>query len=790
MTTWKVWRSPVLVCCWRDPAAGPETAALHRARQHQAVLSQLALGSIASSIVCTAAAVACWGRGHHLFLVAVVGILDEMHAANVWYVWANKRGAPDPVSRRARSAMAAYTALSALLHGALATYVFGVTAGLDRMYLVGTVAVFIAVGSWQYACLPPVAVAWTTVFCAASAVGLIVDAGSTYLPLVGLLAFFGVVLLGAVLVTSRMFLSGVISSTEIERQRSVLGLLLNDFEENASDWLWETDADRRLRHVSARLAEAAGADADALLGRDLAEVIGGLVPEPSDEERPMLDAFSACLARREPFRDLVVPALVAGRRRWYSLTAKPLLDAAGQFTGWRGVGSDITAVREREVEMVRLATVDALTGLANRHHFTTRLERFFPDPGPPGPCTLILFDLDNFKAVNDSLGHSAGDTLLARAARRLSAVCEPGQLLARLGGDEFALIIPGAAAREHVEHLTAQIGALVAEPVMIDGHRIEVHASAGVASAPADATTAGGLLRAADMALYAAKGAGRSRMAFFEPRMATGARQRLALLSDMREALARGEFVVHYQPQIDLATNRLTGFEALARWAHPVRGLIAPMDFIPLAEDSGLIVELGAWIMERACADAARWPGDLTVAVNVSPRQFANSALPGMIADNLRRSGLPGERLQVEITESILLHDSDAVMTTLGLLRRLGVSIALDDFGTGYSSLAYLQAFPIDKLKIDRSFVRTLDSSTNGRESQAIAAAIVALAHGLSIETIAEGVETERQRDLLRSIDCSSAQGFLYARPLNDEQTDDYLAARFGSRRVSSSVAV
>jgi predicted signal transduction protein with EAL and GGDEF domain len=374
-----------------------------------------------------------------------------------------------------------------------------------------------------------------------------------------------------------------------------------------------------------------------------------------------------------------------------------------------------------------------------------------------------------------------GDQLLQEVARRLRSVTDPlaamPTLWARLGGDEFALLVPGVLQRPQAERLGAQLQTALAQPWTANGHRIEVHASIGAGFAPTDADTAEQLLKVCDMALYAAKAAGRHTLRFFDPALALRAQQHLAVLSDLGLGLQRGEFVLHYQPQVDLASGGLLGFEALVRWQHPLRGLVSPLEFITVAEESGLIVPLGAWVLRQACADALGWPAHLRVAVNLSAVQFGNADVLATVDSALQHSGLPSARLELEITESTLMQDSQAAMAVLHALRSKGVRVALDDFGTGYSSLAYLRSFPLDKLKIDRSFVSILDRAEGDTSAAAIVQTVVQLAQALRLDTTAEGVETAAQYDLLRRMGCAQAQGYWIAKPMDAAQAVRFIAA-------------
>jgi len=418
---------------------------------------------------------------------------------------------------------------------------------------------------------------------------------------------------------------------------------------------------------------------------------------------------------------------------------------------------------EREKRITQLAFNDVLTGLPNRTMFHQHVEQLFQAcDGSGGLFALHCLDLDQFKAINDTLGHPAGDALLVETARRLRQAA-PGHFVGRLGGDEFVVLQSVGEDRDAVDRLARDILGAIAQPFSIDGNELVPSTSLGIAIAPDDGADGETILRNADLALYRAKEAGRGTYAFFEESLNERAQERRKLESDLRLALERGEFELYYQPLFDLDQNRICSFEALIRWNHPERGLVSPLDFVPIAEDTGLIVPIGAWVIREACAQAASWPEDVRIAVNVSPVQFRRGALNETIVQSLAASGLKPHRFEVEITESIFLEGSDTTLKLLHGLRSLGVRIALDDFGTGYSSLSYLQSFPFDKLKIDRSFIHNLLTRDG---ASAIVRAITELAHALNIETTAEGVEETAQLMELRAHGCSSVQGFLFSEPM------------------------
>jgi diguanylate cyclase (GGDEF)-like protein/PAS domain S-box-containing protein len=428
-----------------------------------------------------------------------------------------------------------------------------------------------------------------------------------------------------------------------------------------------------------------------------------------------------------------------------------------------GIAEDITERKRAEGRITHMAHHDSMTGLANRVLLRDRLEQALGRMLEQESRLAVLYvDLDCFKDVNDALGHPVGDALLRMAAERLRGCVRDGDTVARLGGDEFAIIQDSIRDDEQARDLAKRIAEVIGAPFQVEGHDVTVSASIGIAMAPRDGADPDTLLKFADMALYAAKTDGRRTYRFFEPDMNERLHARRAMETDLRLAFARNEFELYYQPAIDVGSGRIVGFEALLRWHHPERGIVPPGEFIALAESIGLIVPLGEWVLREACAEAARWPDDLTVAVNLSPLQFKNANLVQTVTDALAAAGLPPRRLELEITESVLLENDESNLEVLHALRSLGVAIVLDDFGTGYSSLSYLQKFPFDKLKIDRSFVSELSSRN---DSAAIVCAVNSLGKTLNILTTAEGIETEEQFKLLRATGVDQMQGYLFSRP-------------------------
>jgi diguanylate cyclase (GGDEF)-like protein len=413
---------------------------------------------------------------------------------------------------------------------------------------------------------------------------------------------------------------------------------------------------------------------------------------------------------------------------------------------------------------------DDLTGLVRRNAFMAALTHHLAQSADdPDSLAVHCLDLDRFKIVNDTLGHGIGDQLLKRVAERLRATCRKDDIVARIGGDEFVVLQTGLAGPEDAQRLAARLVDLVGRTYVLNGHTVNIGASVGVAM-NAGQSQARDLLRDADLALYEAKRAGRGRFRFFEQGMDAVLQERRELEIDLRRALALKQFELHYQPFLDLNTERVIGFEALLRWNHPVRGSIPPLDFIGVAEGNGLIIKIGEWVLRTACAAAASWPGDLIVAVNVSPLQFKADTLLETVASALTRPGLPPSRLELEITESALLDDTSNVLVTLHALRDLGVKISMDDFGTGYSSLSYLQKFPFNKIKIDRSFVANADA-----DSRAILKAVSGLGSNLGMAITAEGVETAEQLARIRSQNCTHVQGFFTGRPMAADRIEAFI---------------
>ncbi|RXT50429.1 bifunctional diguanylate cyclase/phosphodiesterase [Bradyrhizobium betae] len=537
---------------------------------------------------------------------------------------------------------------------------------------------------------------------------------------------------------------------ELGRQQVVLDSAL----ENMSQGLCMFNADGKIMLFNERYAAMLRRTDIALTGRLLVEVLRE--EQAKGQWQGEADEFFARLVA-DAREGRTTTDVVNRFGRSIRVVNQPM-----QGGGWVATFEDITEWLEAQAKISHMARHDALTSLPNRVLFHEQLEQGLRRAGSADQLAVLCLDLDHFKDINDSLGHPIGDALLKEVGRRLKATVGESDTVARLGGDEFAVVQIGRSEEAAARFLAGRLVEVISAPYEIDDHQIVIGVSIGISLSPQDGSNPDELLKNADLALYRAKADGRGTYRFFETGMDARAQARRLLEMDLRAALQRNEFEAYYQPIRDVASDRVVAFEALLRWNHPQRGLIAPINFIPLAEETGLIVQLGEFVLRSACADAATWPDDVDVAVNLSPVQFKSPNLIASVTDALAATGLDANRLELEITESVLLQNSEATLTTLHELRAMGVRISLDDFGTGYSSLSYLRSFPFDKIKIDRSFVSELATR---EDSMAIIRAVTGLGRSLGIVTTAEGVENDAQLELLRREGCTQAQGYLFSKP-------------------------
>ncbi|GAB2185373.1 putative bifunctional diguanylate cyclase/phosphodiesterase [Roseibium sp. LAB1] len=615
-------------------------------------------------------------------------------------------------------------------------------------------------GGFTLATVPQAALRWVAILFLASLASFAIGRSAELWPLLFLLSSYTLVVVGSVASAGWLFASHFLAEAELEQRGELIALLLNEFEEKSSDWLWESDSQGNLHTVSERFLHASGRNRAELETMRMVDLAYSL---DESDARSAVTKLENAMKRQKAFREIVIGVDVKGEERWWSLAARPVYDNHGSFTGYRGVASDITEARRASALVSHLAEHDSLTGIGNRSWFLKQAEEQLEEQNLAGQNTLTLFliDLDNFKVVNDTSGHPAGDELLRQVASRFTALGEGRTVLARFGGDEFAALgqfVNDQAALAFAEELVA----VTRKPFRIGRRDFAIGATVGFARLCDSRDTVDDLMRKADIALYKAKEGGRGRSLAFEQDMEREVRERRELESDLREAFEYGKLNVDFQPIVDARSGKVVSSEVLVRWLHPERGEVPPDVFIPIAEHAGLILPLGSWVLKKACAAAAQCPDLESVAVNLSPVQFMDPSLVEQILGVLQETGFPPERLVLEITESVFLRDFGTASIKLQKLRDLGIRIALDDFGTGYSSLSYLRHYKFDKIKIDKSFVDEIGERSDGL---AIISAVIALAHNLGLEVTAEGVERQFQVDALRTLGCDTMQGYYFGKP-------------------------
>jgi diguanylate cyclase (GGDEF)-like protein len=537
----------------------------------------------------------------------------------------------------------------------------------------------------------------------------------------------------------------------------------------SSDWYWEQDTEFRFVRLEGRHVSGDAGAFEKELGKtywDLGfEIEGGW------------EAHRSVLAAHQPFRDLVIQRRLAdGQQRFLRISGEPFLDAQGRFGGYRGVGRDVTPQKVAEERIQYLATHDGLTELPNRVLFSQLLTNKIHGARRYQSTFAVMFiDLDRFKVVNDTLGHEAGDELLKEMAARFTACLRASDVVARLGGDEFVVLVQAVGGGEQVATVARKLLSAAIRPVPIKGQECRVSASIGVSMFPQDAQDEASLMKKADAAMYRAKAQGKNGFQFYSREIEAQSLERVSFEASLRLALQRGEFSLHYQAKLDLKSSTISGVEALLRWQHPELGTVPPMDFIPLAEETGLITAIGRWVLKTACAQNVEWQRQglppVCMSVNISARQFTDE-LPDDIAEVLAATGMQPSLLELELTEGTVMANAERAVRLLGAIKRMGVRLAIDDFGTGYSSLAQIKRFPIDTLKVDRSFIREIG---NDSEEASITQAIIAMGKTLSLTVVAGGVETPEQQAYLSEQDCDEIQGYHFSKPVQADQFADLL---------------
>ncbi|UDF19635.1 putative bifunctional diguanylate cyclase/phosphodiesterase [Rhodococcus qingshengii] len=665
-----------------------------------------------------------------------------------------------------------------VLLACLALVLFPMLDPRDELVLSSTLIGGIAVGVFPTMMFRGITVVWISLVGVGLAGAFWTEPGTSRFVLIGVLVVFVGSLYSGTLLLAKLFERRLRAELIAEDERDLVELLLNDLEDGAQDWLWETDSRGIASTVSYRFAEQVGLPAAQIRGRTMHEILIGIGASRTDVGRKSLDLLAANFQAGTAFRDLTMQVVVRGDTRWWSMSGHPG-SGDGATYGWRGVGSDITHSYHQRQNILRLAEIDSLTGLRNRYSFNAQLSSRIRDGHR---VWLAILDLDNFKSINDRLGHHIGDDVLRDVAGRLHSVLRSNEICGRLGGDEFAIAFDDVAfddigSADEVEKRFQSILDSFERPFSLVGNQIRIRASLGYGSMPDDADSLEDLVIVADLALYHAKESGRNQICAFDATLRDRATGRARALLDLRRALIDEEFELVYQPQVSAATGVVVGFEALLRWNHPTSGLVSPGDFISVAEETGLIVPIGAGVLRAACTAATKWPEDIRVAVNVSQVQLRSSRYVDSVRRTLIEVNLHPSRLEIEVTESLVIDDADR--DVLVQLSALGIAIAMDDFGTGFSSVASLARLPLDRLKIDRAFVAPLDADPSNSRF-AVLRAVIAIAKSLGLDTVAEGVETERQRAIVTECGCDVIQGYLEGMPIRAAEIPHYLNGRLG----------
>lgn len=566
-----------------------------------------------------------------------------------------------------------------------------------------------------------------------------------------------------------------VSRTNLQFQKTIsdnqilIGIMLDNDAESPGNWSFELDTKGKLSSVSPGFESATGVTAEIFQGLDFIAFLENLGAEP----RAQIQSLKRRIETGQSFRNVDLKLPTATQSTHWRLSGGPLTNGNGNNAGFTGVYFDVSAARRTEAEIARMAHFDALTGLINRGQFNFQLEHLAGRLERYGSAfSLMMLDLDNFKAINDARGHLAGDAVLAATAQRINACIRETDMAARLGGDEFAVLFPTTANQQEIEVIADRITHAMRAPFDFDEEPLHVGISIGIVVAPLNGTQPEQLLRNVDLALYRAKHAGRNRFKFFEVEMDAEAREKRLLETELGEALHNRELELYFQPLVDATTGKTSSFEALVRWNHPIRGIVSPVEFIPIAEETGSMIEIGNWTINDACRVAKAWPEDLKVAVNLSAQHFGETDIVQVTKNALLAHDIVGERLEFEITEGVLLACEPQTLSQLTELQSLGVTITMDDFGTGYSSLSNLLKFAFDKIKIDKSFV---DKIPDDCAAQRMLRAITSLGETLRISVAAEGVESREQADFLSDIACQTLQGYHFAKPLREIDLAGYL---------------
>ncbi|PYB75353.1 putative bifunctional diguanylate cyclase/phosphodiesterase [Rhizobium wuzhouense] len=722
------------------------------------------------------AALAFWDSPSALAVNLICGSLIAI-AAYTSIVWWHARMRPSPERASVRGTRKAVLNAMVLsgLWASLVVVAYADATETQRMVLIALTVGMAGGGGFALATIPPASLAFCGMMGLGATIALAGDNSMVGVYLFSLYVIFAAIIIRSSLAVCASLTEKVRAKMAADEQRDVINLLLNDFEENTADWLWGADEDLRLERASSRFCEQLATPDSLIVGKLMVDAIPFATHFMAEiEQIGDRDSFRRKLEARQSFRDVDICIEQAGELGIWSLTAKAIHDESGRFVGYRGVGRDVTANRQTRLRIEHMARHDPLTDVGNRvllnedlARAVSRLERFGDG------FSLLLLDLDRFKQVNDNHGHAGGDELLREVAGLLQQMCGESDTLARLGGDEFVILHMSGDDPKSAGNLAARIIKRLGQPFHLRSGTAHVGVSIGLACAPLDGTCPDQLMRNADLALYRAKADGRNRFRYFDSSLDATARRRNLIEQELALAVSLGTLDLSFQPLIDAQSGTVVCAEALLRWNHTRLGPISPAEFIPIAEETGLITSIGAWVLREAIRISKDWPDHVRVAVNLSSRQFLSPGLVPMVENALKANAMRPGRLELEVTESLLMNSTPGVEHTLKTLGKLGVRIALDDFGTGFSSLSYLRRFRFDKLKIDQSFISDMETNDDGR---AIVESVIRLAKDLRMSVAAEGVETQSQLTMLRQLGCCEIQGYLVAKPMSAEAFTAFLA--------------
>jgi len=670
-----------------------------------------------------------------------------------------------------------FSAIMSTVFGFFCCYLFVDANAEQRLILIAIFAGMISGGAFALCTIPRAALAWVIPQCVISALALLtIQSIAVKVALIGLLVIYSFLIMTTVLSIYSMYIlrlkaedEAQLERQDAEYQKDMIKLLMRDFEDHVNDWLWEISPTKKLRQLSKKIIDDLQLNDEKIVEIGLATLFLEMLAINGEQQHEKFSILLDKLEEKFPFNGVVVPVRIRNEISWLSMSGKPLYDRNKQFVGWRGFCTDITSDYLHTQQIEYLANFDSLTGLPNRNYFSRHFSEKNDDSRP---FALMMIDLDNFKEVNDVFGHSEGDSLLKMVAKRFSEHILDDDILTRFGGDEFVLVTYSP---QNAAGIAAKLLGCLKKPMTIQNATVEINATIGISLSQKDGSSENDLFGKADMAMYDAKLSGKNKFVFFDADIESRLIHRNEMISDLKLAIEREEFHLVYQPQVDTEqANRVFAFEALLRWQHPIKGLIAPSEFIPLAEEAGMINEIGIWVLTQACIQALNWPAHIIVSVNVSGIEFSSDNYVDCVINILETTGLDPKRLELEVTESAIINNIDLVNEKLTLLQKSNVQIALDDFGTGFSSLAYIQNLSINKLKLDSTFVTGLGLKNDRNRSEAIIDIVVKLAKTLDVVMIVEGVETKEQLTILSELGCSNIQGYFFSFPKNPDDLHEF----------------